>query len=390
MKQRFGFLPAALSAAAMILAGVAAANAQITPAAGYTPPDDTPSVKVGGTIFANYEYLQEPLATDTDGNKYHANAFNLTRAYINVTGQINHLISFRITPDVVRVGPVKVNDSNVDVPGLTGTLTYRLKYAFGQFNFDDFDQTVGVLQWKGSWIRLGMQQTPLIDYLEQIYRYRYVGPVFADREGYLTSSDLGASGHFNAPGNFGDIHIGYYNGEGYTRPELNQTKAFMVRGTLRPLPMVPIVKGLRLTGFYDKDEYVNNAKKERTVANATFENPWVNAGFEYLWAQDQNASASKPIVKSEGYSVWATPRTCFGLEALIRYDYLKPVSGGAAQKERFLVGPAYWFNSGSFAAGTMKGVTASIFLGYEQVKYIQYAVARPKEERYGLYTLFNF
>jgi len=32
----------------------AVALAQITPAEGYTPPNDDPSVKVGGTIFLDY------------------------------------------------------------------------------------------------------------------------------------------------------------------------------------------------------------------------------------------------------------------------------------------------------------------------------------------------
>ncbi len=379
MKQRLGFSLAACAVSAMALLGRGVAGAQITPAAGYTPPDDNPSVKVGGTIYANFQYQQEPTATDADGNRYHANAFDITRAYINVTGQINHLISFRITPDVVRVG----NVNGADVPGLTGTLAYRLKYGYGQLNFDDLDQTVGVLQWKGSWLRLGLQQTPFIDYAEQIYRYRFQGTIFVEREGFLTSSDLGASAHLNIPQNYGDLHVGYYNGEGYTRPELNNTKAFQIRGSVRPLPNLEIVKGLRLTGFYDHDEYVVDAKKERIVAEATFENPYVNAGFDYLWNQDQNASAMKPIVKSDGYSVWVTPRTPFGLEALIRYDWFEPVQNGAAHKERFIVGPAYWFN-------TIKSVAASVLVGYEQVKYIQYSPARPKEERYGVYTLFNF
>ena len=44
------------------------AAAQVTPAAGYTPPDDTPSVRVGATIFANYAYQQNPPMTDSDGN----------------------------------------------------------------------------------------------------------------------------------------------------------------------------------------------------------------------------------------------------------------------------------------------------------------------------------
>lgn len=31
--------------------------AQVTPAAGYTPPDDTPAFKIGATIFGDYTYF---------------------------------------------------------------------------------------------------------------------------------------------------------------------------------------------------------------------------------------------------------------------------------------------------------------------------------------------
>src|SRR5205823_692138 len=44
-----------LLAVALVL-DAAAASAQVTPAAGYTPPDDTPSIRVGATLFANYTY----------------------------------------------------------------------------------------------------------------------------------------------------------------------------------------------------------------------------------------------------------------------------------------------------------------------------------------------
>ncbi len=64
-------------------------------------------MKVGGTIFADYAYLLEPHDDQFAGRRESMpNGFNLTRAYINITGQINHLIGFRITPDVVRVGQV--------------------------------------------------------------------------------------------------------------------------------------------------------------------------------------------------------------------------------------------------------------------------------------------
>src|SRR3954468_5583048 len=189
------------------------ASAQVTPAAGFTPPDDTPSVKVGATIFADYTGLDTPKIKDADGNEVTSNSFNIGRAYLNVTGNISHLVSFRVTPDIAREDGVGSS--------LNGSYTFRLKYAYAQFNLD---------QWlgKGSWTRLGMQQTPWVDFMETIYRYRFQGTIFEDREGFLSSSDVGASFHYNLPGNYGDVHGGVYNGETYAKPEANDQKGFMV------------------------------------------------------------------------------------------------------------------------------------------------------------------
>jgi hypothetical protein len=373
MKQRFGVFVAACAGAAIMFAGTGTARAQVTVAAGYTPPDDTPSVNVGGTIFADYTYVQEPTVTDSQGNKDHANAFNVTRAYINVTGQINHLIQFRITPDVVRVGQV----DGKDVPGITGTLTYRLKYAYGQLNFSDFTT-------KGSWFRLGLQQTPYVDFEESVYRYRFAGPIFVDRETFLTSSDLGATVHWNIPENYGDIHGGVYNGDGYTRPQDRDSQlSYQIRGTLRPLPQVAVLKGLRLTGFYDSDHFLRDAKKERAIFLATFENPCINFGFQYNANKDQTA-AGATIVESRGYSVWATPRTTMGLEALIRWDRLSPDQTKLGRKQRWIVGPAYWFPV------TKSGIASAVMFKFEQTRYMGAPNSKPVEESYGLFTLFNF
>src|SRR3954466_9556264 len=80
-------------AAAAIAAG---AFPQVTPAAGVTPPDDTAKVNVGATIFGDYTYPDSPTSKDVDGNVIHPSAFNITRAYLNITGNLNHLIAFRI------------------------------------------------------------------------------------------------------------------------------------------------------------------------------------------------------------------------------------------------------------------------------------------------------
>ena len=47
-----------------VLAGFGSVWAQVTPAAGTTPPDDTPSFKIGTTIFTDYTYTKEPTTTD--------------------------------------------------------------------------------------------------------------------------------------------------------------------------------------------------------------------------------------------------------------------------------------------------------------------------------------
>src|SRR5438034_231197 len=90
--------------------------------------------------------------------------------------------------------------------------------------------------------------TIFLDYTfhEGIYRYRFQGQIFVEREGFLVSSDLGLSSHLAFPSNYGDIHVGVYNGEGYNHSETNDQKAFQVRLTLRPAPTVPVLRGLRL------------------------------------------------------------------------------------------------------------------------------------------------
>jgi hypothetical protein len=373
-------LPSLVLSGALLAASTA--NAQVTPAAGYTPPDDTPKIGVGVTIFADYTYNDAPEIKDSDGNSVTKSEFEVRRAYINVTGQLNHLIAFRITPDVASRFATSTSVSLP--PGSSasasttydGSLVFRLKYAFGQLNLD------GPLNSHGSWIRIGAQQTPYVDFMEGIYRYRFQGTIFEEREGYLSSSDLGLSGHYNLPNNYGDVHLGYYNGDTYSKAEPNDQKAFQIRGTLRPLPKAKVLKGWRLTAFYDHDSPVKDGSRERFIANTTFEHQYLNLGFDYLDAKDRT-SATKPEVKSNGWSVWVEPRTKIGLEGLFRYDDLKPNESVDARKKRTLVGVSYWFKF------SKAGLAAAILGDYEQVKYDS-ALAKPTEKRYELKTLFNY
>jgi Phosphate-selective porin O and P len=346
------------------------AQAQVTPAAGYTPPDDTPAIRVGATIFADYTVQTKPKTTDADGNEVSLSQFNVQRAYINVTGQISHLIAFRVTPDIVR-------ETTAD-SALLGSYTYRLKYAYAQFNLEDWMP-------RGTWVRFGMQQTPWVDFMETVYRYRFQGTIFEDREGFLSSSDFGASFRYNFNGNYGDIHSGFYNGDNYNRLEPNDQKAWMTRATFRPLPANPLLRGLRVTGFYDYDHYVKDGERRRGIAAVTYEHPHVNASFDYLWATDQPRAAVADV-DARGWSVWATPKQRadnIGFEGLLRYDRLEPNKSKDSVRGRFIGGVAYWFPH-------QGAVTTVLLFNIENVTNDDFVPVRSDERRYSLHMLVNF
>ena len=355
---------------AALLAMAASASAQVTPATGYTPPDDTPSIRIGTTIFADYTVTTEPKGTDVDGNTFTPNQFNIQRAYLNVTGQINHIVQFRVTPDIAR--------ETGSGSSLSGSYTFRLKYAYAQFNLDDWLP-------RGSFARFGMQQTPWVGFIDDVYRYRFQGPTFEDREGILASSDFGATFRYNIPGNYGDVHAGFYNGDNYNRVEPNAKKGFMIRGTIRPLRQHPILRGVRVSGFTNQDAYVEESERHRTVAAVTFEHQYVNAAFNYLWTKDQTRITA-PEVEGRGWSVWATPKgnaTSTGLEGLIRYDRLEPNRSQPGVRGRFIAGAAYWFPH-------QGNVTSAVMFDFENVSNEDFAPVRPDERRYAVRMLINY
>jgi hypothetical protein len=352
-----------------------AASAQITPAATSTPPDDTPSIKVGVTIYTDFTYQPSPETTDSDGNTINPSSFNVSRSYINITGNLSHLVAFRITPDVVREsGLVTLG------PGSTvsnDSLVFRVKYAFAQFNLDDWMP-------KGTWVRLGIQQTPLLDYEEGIYRYRFQGTTFTEREGFYNSADAGASFHLNFPSDYGEVHAGFYNGEGYARPEVNDQKAFEIRGTVRPFARgAPIVRGLRVTGFYFADNYVTNAERTRAVGQVTYESTYVNAGFDAIDAKDQ-PSVTRADVEAKGWSFWANPKTPRGWELLLRYDHLTPDTRLSDQtRSRTIAGVAYWFpHQGS--------VSSALLVDYDGQFFDNFTPSQPKQTKVAVHALINF
>lgn len=349
----------------MALPAVAAAQTAVSPPAAAQAPA-VPSIRVGVMIFADYTVNETPKVTDANGDQVTLSGFNLTRSYINVIGNVTNRVGFRVTPDMVR---------NTDAgSGLSGSLVFRVKYAYAQFRAGN-----------DTMIRLGLQPTPMIDGQESVYRYRFQGTSFAEREGGLQSADAGLTVSTPLPKGYGDVHVGLYNGEGYSRSEVNNKKALMMRATFKPLPAHAIAKGLRLIGYYHSDSYVKEAPRTRAAASAMFEHRRFNLGVDFMRRVDQPTPAS-PEVTGQGVSFFVTPffqEKGRGVEGFFRFDAFDPDVDVAGKRHRLITGVAYWFPRQGAA-------TAAVLAHMEQVRLSGPTPTRTSERRFTLNLLINY
>jgi hypothetical protein len=356
---------------AWLLAAAAAPLAAQTPPPAPAPAasPDTPTIRVGATIFTDYAVQQEPKIVDADGNQVELSQFEITRAYINLTGTISKRIAFRLTTDVAR--------ETGTGSSLNGSYTVRLKFAYVQWNLDDW------LRSKDTYVRLGIQPTPWLVFMDEIYRYRFQGQEFEERDGYQTFSDAGVSMHYTLPRDYGDVHSGLYNGEGYSHADPNDQKGWMTRGSLRPLPHHGVLHGLRVNGFYDRDAYVHDAERRRANLSFTFEHRYVNAAFDTMRSIDQPTTAVAPA-HGRAWSAWVVPKSTRGWEGLFRVDRITPNDDLASQeRRRTIAGVAYWFPH----QGT---VATALMLDLDDTRFAGFTPPQPEQRRVALHAMLTF
>jgi hypothetical protein len=293
--------------------------AQTAPAQTPTPEPEYPIVRVGVLSYLQYAAELE--------NRNALNSFDVTRAYLNINAQVMKNVRFRITPDIRRV-----TDGS-----LSGSLTVRMKYAFAQFD------NLGL---QGSWARFGLHQTPWLDFEEGINRYRVQGTMFPEREGLIPgSADFGASYFVSLPHGWGEVHGGVFNGEGFTQPEANKYKSGQGRLTIRPFANRGLLRGVRISGFYNAGWYADDRPRRLGIVMGSYEHPRVVATIERLKATDSPTAIDPRDIDRSGWSMFVEPRQGpSGLAGIFRYDAFRAdQSLDTSRHHRVIAGAAYWF-----------------------------------------------
>lgn len=280
------------------------------PAAGQSPPP-APQVTVGGVIYTQYLYqLKDSLGA---GNQ---NQFSVQRAYINVLGRFTGGIGTRVTVDIAPAG--------------VGNQTVRLKYAFATWTPEQSSLTY----------KLGLIQTPYVDWAEALWDYRMQGPIAVDRNGYVGSADFG----FGVDGRWKNeqinAQVALINGEGYSGGTGDNHKDITGRVSVRLMETNDASRtgGLRLTGYagIGKATGAAGADRNRFIGTLSYKTQQFTLAGEYTATKD--AAVSGALVSAFGLFRFSGSKAA----AIARIDLLDPdTDTGNNQQTRFIGGLSY-------------------------------------------------
>lgn len=322
--------PVQAAAADPVVAAGPPAVPATAPTAPATAPAALPSwlshVDLSGVAFLFYRYEL------TDGAK-DFNTFDVGRMYFRADIRPMEHVKFRMTLDAPGREPTTTVQGGVTTVNKdAGKFDVVLKHAYGEL----YDVLVPGLS-----LKFGMHDLPWVPFVEAIWGYRFQGTVFSDREGYLSSTDLGVAASYVLPGKWVEAYFSLVNGETWSKPEVSKHKDVHGRITLRPLASHKVLSGLSLSvlgaaGRYDSGD---DQGRYRFIPQLAFEHKHAAIAVEYLWAQDvpgklvsrhpSLANSTDSMVTAGGLSAFAWLDfgmfgVADGLRLMARLDWLDP------------------------------------------------------------------
>jgi hypothetical protein len=266
---------------------------------------------VTGIVYSQFVYQLADTAN-------HTNGFDVTRAYVNVVSKFTGGIATRVTADIYR----QIGDNS---------LRYRLKYAYVAYTPGTSPLT----------FKLGATQTPWLDWEEALWDYRMQGTVALDRNGYLSSSDIG----FGIDGKWSGDRVNgaviFMNGENYNGGTGDQRKDIAARISvrLRPTNDSSRVGGLRLTGYGHYGKPTGGGVRDRAIGMLSYRARELTLAAEYAITRDSSTATPVALLKGSVLSVYGVYHVAKSNVALIgRVDAVDPNTGAAGDRLTRVIG----------------------------------------------------
>jgi hypothetical protein len=309
-------------------------------------------IKLSGKTFLRYSW-------DFSSSR-NFNEFAIDRIYLQSEYQISDRFRVQVT---LEAGDIRTS----------GTENFQVAPKFAFLEWKEAD-------WAGFYVRAGMVHTAWIPYEEDVWGLRVQGPIFLDRGGYGSASDLGIAIGGQLPSKFGSYQVALVNGETWKKKEIGKGKDVMGRLTVKPLAFMGGVAGdLFLSGFFDYARVDNSPSsveiKTRYVGQLGIATHDCVLAVDYLATFDpaDPLNAKKYLVgplggvaRGSGFSIFGvlgfrlfTEGWLGDLQVFARFDLLDPdVSVDDNNVQTLIAGVAYRVN---------KYITGLV--DYEQVNY---------------------
>ena len=322
------------------------------------------------------------------------NEFAIDRIYLTFRSKVSEksFVEYTLEGGEIRDADYRLSGGSLEKSSTT--MDVQTKYFYYELN-DALYRT--------GFVRVGQAPQPWVPFLEELWGYRLQGTVFADRSGYLGSTDLGLFFGGKIPRDFGTWHAAFVNGEGWKSSERGKHKDFHLRVTTFPLAgSRSDAKNLFVCGFASTGSYDDVASSPRDRNRAAVQVGYKQAGAvylgaEYLWASDPAdkmksrypslAARSGLVSDALGYSVYGVlslGRILSGTDAsqwevLARLDHLDPDKEIADNSlDRWIVGVSHRWSP-----------NVRVLLDYETVRY-EAGALKADEERISLRAEVTF
>ncbi|MBL9026724.1 MAG: hypothetical protein JNL21_31280 [Myxococcales bacterium] len=166
--------------------------------------------------------------------------------------------------------------------------------------------------------RVGLLPTMTIGPIEQMWGMRMVNAAGIERAGLASPADLGATLRGILPLHLGWLGVGAYNGEGYTRRELNRGKNIEVATSIHPLATVKGGEPLVIGGSYQSGSTGTGlARADRINASAGWEGDMFRGGAAFTYAIGVDGNSDRNGMVAEGFvRVMPIERLAIGADAM--------------------------------------------------------------------------